>query len=477
MENNYKYLFPYEKIPYSSRIIIYGAGDLGQDYVLQMEITHYCHVVAIADRNYQKYPPMTARVIAPADIHEYEFDYVVIALRMQAAYPEILRVLHEQGIEDDRIICVFERNYEEISMFRVNENVEKHDVPYACDITKQSIAILSTGGFGDMVIQKRFVTELIKYAPECRIDFYNIKAISFLKHLYTDTENVNLVMDDLGYRYRTEKGKYALSLTIEACHFIRVDNWNRDDALIYFPREFARRIDILKTVSDTENVGINTPAYLTMERRRFKGLNAYNGFNYDGAFDIDDKNVNIPLDDMFAEKFARLGLGRYITVNYGNGDSDSSEGIAKSWDRESFEAVIKDFRGKYLAFKIVQVGGKSAYKLKGTDQYVLGEDFRLVLHILKNSLLHLDIEGGLVHIASQLGTKCIVLFGPTVPDYYGYEENINIRSGDCRECWGLYSNVNRCARDMKEPICMKRITPEMVSAKIDEYMEVIRCQK
>ena len=477
MENNYKYLFPYEKIPYSSRIIIYGAGELGQDYVLQMEITHYCHVVAIADRNYKKYPPMTARVIAPADIHEYEFDYVVIALRMQAAYPEILRVLHEQGIEDDRIVCVFERNYEEISMFRVNENVEKHDVLYACDITKQSIAILSTGGFGDMVIQKRFVTELIKYAPECKIDFYNIKAISFLKYLYTDTENVNQVVDDLGYRYRTSKSRYTLSLTIEACHFIRVDNWNRENALNYYPEEFVQRLDILKTVSDRECIGINTPAYLTLTRRRFKGLNAYSGFNYDGAFDINDKKTNIPIDESFEGRFANYGLKHYVTVNYGNGDSESSEGIAKSWSREAFEIVIRDFKRRYPDIKVVQISGKSAYKLKGADKYILGEDFRLVLHILKNSMLHLDIEGGLVHIASQLGTKCIVLFGPTVPDYYGYEENINIRSGDCRECWGLYSNVNRCARDMKEPICMKRITPEMVSAKIDEYMEVIRCQK
>lgn len=472
----YKYLFPYEKIPYGSRIVIYGAGDLGQDYLLQMEMTHYCSVVAIADRNYQKYPPMTALLVAPADIHKYEYDYVVIALRMQAAYPEILRVLHEQGIEDNRIVCIFERNDEEISIFGVKENEREND-SCAYDITKQSIAILSTGGFGDMVIQKRFVTEMIKYAPECRIDLYNIKAISFLKHLYTDTKNVNRVVDDLGYRYRAKKGRYTLSLTIEACHFIRVDNWSSEKALNIFPEEFVQRLDILKKVSDEECIGINTPAYLTMTRRRFKGLNAYSGFNYDGAFNINDKKVSIPLDDSFSENFAEYRFGKYITVNYGNGDSESSEGIAKSWSKEAFETVIQDFKKKYPDIKVVQVGGKSAYELKGSDQYVLGEDFRLVLHILKNSMLHLDIEGGLVHIASQLGTKCVVLFGPTVPDYYGYEQNINIRIGDCRECWGLYSNVNRCARGMKKPICMRRITPKMVSAKIDEYMEVIGCQK
>ena len=87
---SHRYLFPYERIPCGSRIIIYGAGDLGQDYLLQMKITHFCDVVAVADRNYLKYPPMTVRLIDPFDIHEYEFDYVVVAIRMQAAYSEIV---------------------------------------------------------------------------------------------------------------------------------------------------------------------------------------------------------------------------------------------------------------------------------------------------------------------------------------------------------------------------------------------------
>ena len=468
---SHRYLFPYERIPCGSRIIIYGAGDLGQDYLLQMKITHFCDVVAVADRNYLKYPPMTVRLIDPFDIHEYEFDYVVVAIRMQAAYSEISRVLHEQGIEDNRIICIFERNVEDDLIFQNNGNETESDwKSRAFAITKQSIAILATGGYGDMVIQKRFVTELIKYAPECCIDFYNIKAIDFLKHLYSDTDNVNNVFDDLGYRYRAGRDKYCLALTIEACHFIRVDRWDESEALDSFPAEFIRRINILKESSDKENIGINTPAYLTLNRRRYKGLDAYSGFNYDGAFEIADKMVNIPLDVSFSHWFEKQKLTHYVTVNYGNGDSESSRGIAKSWSREAFETVISDFHNKYPNVGVVQLGGRSAIRLNGATRYYLGEDFRAVLYILKNSMFHLDIEGGLVHIASQLGTKCIVLFGPTVPDYYGYDNNINIRSGDCRECWGLYSNVNRCARDLDDPICMKSITPEMVSDKIEEIM-------
>lgn len=469
---DYKYLFPYEKIPYGSKIIIYGAGDLGQDYLFQMEVTHYCKVVAIADRNYKKYSPMSVRLISPKDIHLFEFEYVVIALRMQAAYPELLRVLNGQGVDKTRIICVFERNVDDVTIFRSEENEDNNGDKKSYDISKQSIAILSTGGFGDMVIQKRFVTELIKFAPDCRIDFYNIKAIEFLEHLYNDTENVNQVINDLGFRFQKNKNKYGLALTIEACHFIRIDKWDENELEQSFPKEFTRRIGILKSVSDKENIGINTPAYLTMMRRKFKGLNAYNGFNYEGAFNITDKKVNIPLEDAFEAVFQKLALGKYITVNYGNGDSKSNEGISKSWNKESFNTVIHEFKKKRPEISVVQLGGEEADRLDEVDHYILGEDFRLVLYVLKNSIFHLDIEGGLVHIATQLGTKCIVLFGPTVSEYYGYCQNTNIRVGSCCECWGLYSNVNRCARDMKEPECMKKITPDIVIKAIDEYMEI-----
>ena len=107
----------------------------------------------------------------------------------------------------------------------------------------------------------------------------------------------------------------------------------------------------------------------------------------------------------------------------------------------------------------------------------MGSDFRLAFYLLKNSIVHIDIEGGLVHIATQLGTKCVVLFGPTIKEYYGYEQNINIQAGGCHNCWGLYSDVNRCARSMEEPECMYSITPELVMGYVDEYMYTVDKEK
>lgn len=512
-EHSYQYLFPYEKVPFHSKILIYGAGTLGQDYLRQMRLTQYCEVIAIADRNYSQYPPMIVPVISPEQIHEFTFDYAVVALRMAAAFHEVKRLLKKESVPEERIVCIFERE-------EITEPIFKEQAPAAhllaeyssaehfsaecssvecpsteCLSTEHStvkepafsktpfsIAILATGGFGDMVIQKRFVMELIRLAPECRIDFYNIKAIGLLKHLYADSPNVNLVIPDLGSRYRDNYKNYSLALTIEACHFIKVDKWERQNFITeknivekraIYP-EFIWSIDKLKSETDKEEVSISTPAHLTMIRRAYQGLNAYSGFNYNGAFYIRDKNVSIPLEPEWELEFRKLGLNRYITVNFGNGDCADGSKVAKSWSKEKFERLICLFKKKYPQIQVVQLGAADSVKLRGVDRWVLGADFRLSVHLLKNAMLHIDIEGGLVHIATQLGTKCVVLFGPTVKEYYGYEQNTNIQAGNCRNCWGLYSDVNRCARGLEEPVCMSSITPEMVMGHVDKYITALK---
>lgn len=63
MENQYTDLFPYEKIPYGSKILIYGAGDVGQEYLRQMLLTQYCEVIGFVDRAHDKIPPMVVPVM------------------------------------------------------------------------------------------------------------------------------------------------------------------------------------------------------------------------------------------------------------------------------------------------------------------------------------------------------------------------------------------------------------------------------
>ena len=114
---------------------------------------------------------------------------------------------------------------------------------------------------------------------------------------------------------------------------------------------------------------------------------------------------------------------------------------------------------------------KKLYLSLGDDFF--GVSWPCVAEILRHSLLHIDIEGGLVHLASQIGTKCIVLFGPTQIEAYGYANNINLRAGNCHNCYGLYQDINTCARGLSDPECMMSITPEMVLTAARKYLDSV----
>jgi ADP-heptose:LPS heptosyltransferase len=83
----------------------------------------------------------------------------------------------------------------------------------------------------------------------------------------------------------------------------------------------------------------------------------------------------------------------------------------------------------------------------------------------------LDCEGGLVHLATQLGTKCIVLFGPTAPHYFGYEQNVNIATDICGDCrWIAADWMVHCYRSDEKLVCMRSITPAMVLERVAEVL-------
>ena len=466
MGMEYKYLFPFEKVNKSERIIIYGAGELGQAYVKQIQLTGYCEILAMVDRNYRDYNNTLVKVVSPEDICKYTFDKLVIALRVESGVNEIYRILEAYKIPKEKIVCIFERN-ENVELFEQNKNINAID-----DIglkESESIAILITGGIGDAIIQKKFVQTILEECKRAVIDIYNISNIAFLEYLYSDIPNVKKIIQDLGSRYRNAKEKYGLAITIEACHLIRVDYFAENQ---FVEKKFITSIHKLIIETKKEKASITTPVHITNLVRMYNGYNCYTGFSYNGAFAITDKKVSIPMTESGEIEFAKYGLKKYVTMNYGNGDCQDGSKIAKMWSKERFEKLIEFLHKNYGEYKIIQIGAGDAQKLAGVDQYFLGKKYEILSYLLKNAQIHIDIEGGMVHLASQLGTKCIVLFGPTVMKYYGYENNINIQAGNCHGCWGIYSDVNRCVRNLVVPECMNAISEILVEEKIDEVFKI-----
>lgn len=470
--SEYKFLFPYEVIAQNSKILIYGAGDVGVAYLKQMLITGYADVIGFVDKNHTKYSNLAVPVYSPDDLSKLEFDYVVLAFKREDYVSEITDLLSSMGIGKQKIV------YKGIRNTNVNiiatEAYCCGNVEYAYHKARISVALKYGTGLGDSIIKKGFFIELTHMLPEAMIDIYSPTGSNYIPAIYGDQENFNCVIDDGGALYSEKKKQYTLAISL--FHLIEVDYINYS-VLERYNKEFAEKMKRhIKNHREYNLSNFPEPQkWINYSRAKYKGWNCYSIYQYTDVFKVERKRIYIPLAEAFKGEMGRYNKINYITINYGNGRSGKGykENISKQWPLEYFNEFLYMFKHKFPYLKVIQVGDITTEKLKNVDEYFIDKNLEEVKYVLKGALLHVDIEGGLVHLATNLGTKCIVLFGPTQVDIYGYPENINIVSPECNGCYGLYDNAFRCAKDLDNPECMKTLTPQLVMSHISSYLDNI----
>lgn len=462
-DKKYTYLFPFERVPPNSNVLIYGAGLVGQEYLKQIQMTHYCKVVGFIDRAWHIYRSLIVPVYAVEQLKLLSYDYIVLAFQRMLMAEAVRTYLIADGEEKDKIIYIAPRV--EPAIFLVDKNtsyVKKK--PWAYEVGKLSIAVRLGPALGDNIIKKKFVEELIRIAPEAAIDIYSIMSSLDLYAIYGCEANINVIVDDGGELYQKNLGKYSLSISVFA--ILKIDFMNYQKILVQ-NSTFANKLKQLQEKCLQYGIDENTLGYIHVMRQVYQKHNYYTAYNYDGVFDIHNHKIRLELNKGWQDSFKKLTLTQYITINYGNGISMVHEKIiAKQWPYGYFQKLVLMIKKQYPHIQIVQLGAKHAQSIEHVDRYVLGESLELVKYILKNAMFHFDIDGGLVHLATALGTKCVVLFGPTSVDFLGYEENLNIVSQTCSGCYSLYENASQCARGMEQPECMYSIKPEYVFGQI-----------
>lgn len=100
------YLAPYNKIPKGSKIVLYGAGNVGQSYYKQITELNYCQIVAWMDKN--KTCCGSKKLSRYMDFTSVDYDYVVIALKSESAVKKIIQEMCDNyGVIADKIIWEF----------------------------------------------------------------------------------------------------------------------------------------------------------------------------------------------------------------------------------------------------------------------------------------------------------------------------------------------------------------------------------
>lgn len=99
------FLFPYEKVPKGSNIILYGAGMVGNSFYVQCLETGYVTVKKWVDKNFVGLCELGYPIEDPEmDYRELEFDWIVIAVNSEEVANDIKKYLLGKDVVEEKII-------------------------------------------------------------------------------------------------------------------------------------------------------------------------------------------------------------------------------------------------------------------------------------------------------------------------------------------------------------------------------------
>lgn len=98
-----QYKFPFIEKINGRKIVIYGAGKVGQDYYSQICKYQDCHITALADKNSGNINFDYCNVVSIDDILKLDYDLIIIAVLNKSVSDSIKKNLISVGIDENKI--------------------------------------------------------------------------------------------------------------------------------------------------------------------------------------------------------------------------------------------------------------------------------------------------------------------------------------------------------------------------------------
>lgn len=468
------HIFPYEKIKKGAKVIIYGAGNVGRRYVEQIIENDYCDLVGVTDKQVGALYSDVVNLIQLDNLNKYDYDNLIIAIKDSDTAVKIKEDLIEKyAVPEEKIVWKKGTEYLDVASKYIWRGLP--DLPESNG--EVLISAFIGAGFGDAIISKKIIVTLGRLAgPKCRIDIYvHDNTYNFVRGLFLDVPFVKKIYKESVYSFSRYFQSYDLSII--PLYILAISHFDFD-SLVRKNKSFAERMAELKKYLDNSGLKNRHPLdnSILYARAEKLGQNAYTVHSHGGILPIEDTKVDIPLLPEFEEAYRNLFSQdkdfNFITLNYGWGMNKHNDAFVpcKIWPYEYYCRLASMIKEKYPSIRLVQIAKGEAPRIPSTDMILKDLDMEVLKYVLRYSLLHIDSEGGMVHLATQLGTKCLVAFGPTPVHFFGYESNINVVSKKCSDCCFLHEDFASCFRGLREPECMYSLTPEMMFKKFDGYM-------
>ncbi len=193
---------------------------------------------------------------------------------------------------------------------------------------------------------------------------------------------------------------------------------------------------------------------------------------------VEDRWMEFYLSEEVRREARGLVAGRKIlTVSPGGGDSWGKDAHFKRWPVAYFSDLIRRISGEVRIDEVFILGSPSEKPLAQELRALLNLPARdltgeigleLAAAVMKESVLFVGNDGGLVHMARALETPLIAFYGPVDPAVYGpypvsaaaaalFKDGLG-----CRPCYRKFRYDSSC-RHLR---CLTDLTPEEVMAQL-----------
>ncbi|SEK21844.1 Glycosyltransferase family 9 (heptosyltransferase) [Pseudobutyrivibrio ruminis] len=382
-----------------------------------------------------------------------------------------------------------------VSLFRryesdkKNINVDLRESLTIEDFDKESsklnVGFLFGGGYGDLLIAANYIKKFKDKFSDVEIDVFiqdHNGQIGAANTIFFDGLIIRHLYPKLGYEAMF--GKYDLFIqcnrvpNAKYVRFNRLAELNPELLAFYFQLEKYKKTNERYYSHAGITDGQSAITCIMHNKKRIQQSDVY------GLLGISEEyEYPLPINVDENEYLSSIGLNncKYITVHRGS-DVRYSKDSTKLWPTEYYNILIKMIKKQYKDVAIVELGVSEdrCPIFSNIDVNLVGKTtMEEVKVILKKSLIHIDCEGGMVHLRHALKAgKSIVVFGPTDERFFGYEENYNVRGNGCASpCEWVVRGWNvECIRG-KIPFCMASITPETVFGYVQKEMGFINGER
>jgi FkbM family methyltransferase len=324
------------------------------------------------------------------------------------------------------------------------------------------LALVISGGLGDFLVIARFVRDLTAQVGDIVFDVFSPKP-ELARWAFTNVPGFTAAYNDI--MFSDVVSEYDVGMRINQFVFVYRDhirwrairNHERLVKAIKATLEFRPQIDVfIDRHPFLDNALARTAVFDNATREQY--LHKIAGIPYRGA------QLPVPVDESVV---ARLGLrhGEYVTVHNGFDTGFVISGRRATKCYPHFGAVVARLKVEFPHLQFVQIGSVTSESIAECDLILLDQtSLQEVAGLITGAVLHLDNEGGLVHLAACVGTRSAVVFGPTPSDYFGYPQNINIDPPVCGNCWWITRTwMDVCVKGYDGPLCMTEQSPEVVA--------------